>query len=1102
MTSFSAQLEELRSRAQDTLSTGGSAQDVKPIVQAMASVPLPLCAKYCHIRAESMVKENSTGNTREESFTSLQKLFTALSILEKYGLNLTSSNKPRYWRSVKHNNPVFKATVDSVKGGREVLCLYGYSNQQPDGLCFPDDVMDPDVEGVAAVTLEIMTLRMEIDMFIKGSHPRPEIFENILPSLKELEGDSELVSDAQVIPKSGGVPEVEAQPLSSSIPLKQAPSPETTPTTPAPKAETGKCKMCGGSPFLLCATCGIFCESCDLVYHRHPDRASHTRERLQPPVLDNCTICGIFPVFAHCPTCVQRLCGECDKLYHSHPERRGHDRITVTPARVQRTTRPSVSSWECSYCTTVNGVQAVLCETCDRPRLAGTTPPVPEESLQLSTVAEWQCKSCTVMNAGLSVLCEVCERPRLATRPPATPVRPAPTTPSLLQDSGTQWTCQVCTFANSIPAGACEMCSSPRADYTPKPPAPGSQRSEKPFMKTPVPAVENPDVKRQRLMKEEGLKLIQQIREAEKKGVTPEEVYAALQISKGSNVKPCDWLNSELPHLLDEICAMAASVQLSPKTASNTDAGGVRLQDAAIPRSGVQVSRAEAKQAWLATGGDIEKAVVQVLRDRKSKLQELFSLGFREAEKCEEALRLSGGEVRGALSILQRPQLEAFHKRVWSDQPEPGIDIHDPDRQRLCRRLLALYDLPSWGRCELALSLLQEPDAQYSLEDVVQAVRESHDRDFIRRVLAKECPCCLCVFPHSKMQSLTSCQCSVCCGCFQQHFTIAIRDKHIRDMVCPACGGPDINDPDYLNSYFSTLDIQLRDCLEPEVYDLFHKKLTEHALIKDPKFLWCCHCSFGFIYDGDQLKVTCLQCQKSFCAKCKKPWESQHAGLSCEQFQAWKRENDPEYQKQGLAGYLRDNGITCPNCRFQYALTKGGCMHFTCSQCRYQFCSGCNNPFHTTCNQCSVTGLHAHHPRDCLFYLRDWEPKQLQALLQKNGVEFNTEPPHGAQPGQCGVMEQKDEGGQQVDQPCGIQCQAGQAGLCEKHYKEYLVSLINGHSLDPALLFDLNNLVIACRRYQVDSRRLDTEDETTYSARLLKKLMDEVLLGDKVPRKK
>uniref|UniRef100_A0A4W5JMS5 RING-type domain-containing protein n=1 Tax=Hucho hucho TaxID=62062 RepID=A0A4W5JMS5_9TELE len=213
---------------------------------------------------------------------------------------------------------------------------------------------------------------------------------------------------------------------------------------------------------------------------------------------------------------------------------------------------------------------------------------------------------------------------------------------------------------------------------------------------------------------------------------------------------------------------------------------------------------------------------------------------------------------------------------------------------------------------------------------------------------------------QSKMQSLTSCQCSVCCGCFQQHFTIAVRDKHIRDMVCPVCWEPDINDPEHLNSYFSTLDnqvvhhtennltqnlpqilslkreetaseaqfsgfqrllslqnagvsvfsgcvvlsimivtpviifpthththtprAQLRECLEPEVYDLFHKKLTEQALIKDPKFLWCSHCSYGFIYDGDQLKVTCFQCRNSFCAQCKKPWESQHGGLSCEHF--------------------------------------------------------------------------------------------------------------------------------------------------------------------------------------------------------------------------
>lgn len=30
-------------------------------------------------------------------------------------------------------------------------------------------------------------------------------------------------------------------------------------------------------------------------------------------------------------------------------------------------------------------------------------------------------------------------------------------------------------------------------------------------------------------------------------------------------------------------------------------------------------------------------------------------------------------------------------------------------------------------------------------------------------------------------------------------------------------------------------------------------------------------CTSGFINEGDQLKVTCLSCHKSFCAQCKKP---------------------------------------------------------------------------------------------------------------------------------------------------------------------------------------------------------------------------------------
>ncbi|CAN9506077.1 unnamed protein product [Ophioblennius macclurei] len=1152
----SAQMDEVRRKARSLLTSSGSAQDVKAEVQTMAAFPLPPSEKYCHLPAEGMLKENTAGLSEQEVRESLSRLIKALSILEKYGCNLTSPTRPRYWRSVKHNNPVFRTTVDAVKGGRRVLYLYGYTNQQFDGLSFPDDVTEPNTEKVAAVTLEVMTLRTEVDMLLKETHPHQQFFKDIIPSLIP----QMLVSDAVVIPpvekplqqqqqqedKPQGSPPLTKPPVLPKPPTAVTQtfalrtslhaSPPDPPEATAATAAAAACNLCGGASSLLCPSCNnqLFCDACDDLFHRHPSRANHKRDKLQKSKQETCSICGISAVHAQCSTCVQRLCVNCDRLFHSHPDRKGHNRTEITPAK---TSSPSLSPWTCSHCTTVNEMRAVLCVTCERPRLATAASPALDASASLPTSpnSEWQCKSCTVVNQGSSILCEVCERPRLATRPPVTPT--AASSPGSLPASGGKWTCQFCTYLNTKPSAVCEMCNLPCKESAggsaprslQQTPIGGKTQARPDARPQPQPKPRlNLDVKRQNTMKQDGLTLIQQIREAEKRGVSPEEVYAALCMCGGSNVNPCDWLTSELPHLLDEICAMAASVQLSYKrgnagTPLQTERDEVTDDDEEEGEEeaeedeeegrrgglngageGVKLSRAEAKVAWLAAGGDTDRAVKQLLRDRQTKMRELHSLGFRDVARCEEALRQSGGEVRGALSLLQRPLLESFHQRIWTEQPEPPIDPKNPDKQRMCRRLLALYDLPSWGRCELVLSLLQEQGVSYSLEDVVQAVKESHDKDFIRRLLNNECPCCLSIFPRSKMQSLTSCQCSVCHECFRLHFTIAVRDKHIRDMVCPSCSEPDINDPEQLDSYFSTLDIQLRDCLEHDVYELFHKKLTEHTLKKDPKFLWCYHCTFGFINDGDQLKVTCPSCHKSFCAQCKKPWEPQHQDVTCEQFQQWKRDNDPEYQKQGLAGYLRDNGITCPHCRFQYALTKGGCMHFTCTSCRYQFCSGCNNPYHkTNCRaiRCEYPGLHAHHPRDCLFYLRDWEPARLQELLQKSGVEFNTDPSNDAATDACGVMELKDEGNQQVDSPCGIQTQPGQAGLCEKHYKEYLVSLINTHSLDPAQLYDAKELEVACNRYQVDTARGDGEDDHAHNARLLKKLM-EVPLGEKVPRNK
>ena len=51
-----------------------------------------------------------------------------------------------------------------------------------------------------------------------------------------------------------------------------------------------------------------------------------------------------------------------------------------------------------------------------------------------------------------------------------------------------------------------------------------------------------------------------------------------------------------------------------------SDGGPPGTLGSGAPGEGIQLSRAEAKQAWLAAGGDTEKAVRQLLRDRQAKV--------------------------------------------------------------------------------------------------------------------------------------------------------------------------------------------------------------------------------------------------------------------------------------------------------------------------------------------------------------------------------------------------------------------------------------------------------------------------------------------------
>ncbi|KAM8793636.1 E3 ubiquitin-protein ligase RNF31 [Eudromia elegans] len=266
--------------------------------------------------------------------------------------------------------------------------------------------------------------------------------------------------------------------------------------------------------------------------------------------------------------------------------------------------------------------------------------------------------------------------------------------------------------------------------------------------------------------------------------------------------------------------------------------------------------------------------------------------------------------------------------------------------------------------------------------------------------------------------------------------------------------------------HFSTLDTQLRAVLDPPTYELFCRKLTERELLRDPAFRWCPHCSFGFIFEGAQGPAQCPQCGRSCCPQCLQPG--------------------------------------CPACGASFALARGGCLHFRCPRCQQEFCGGCARPFHPP-GACGRGGcrlrpsLHCHHPRDCLFHLRDWDPPRLQRLLQENGVAFETEPPPGLEPapgGGCPVPEQKEGPWGLRDEPCGRAAPPGHGGLCLTHYTEYLVRLANGRRLDPAPLYSGAELRAAAERHleRPPPPRGPGEEPGAYRERLLRCLMEEAPL--------
>nr|XP_046264163.1 E3 ubiquitin-protein ligase RNF31 isoform X2 [Scatophagus argus] len=425
-----------------------------------------------------------------------------------------------------------------------------------------------------------------------------------------------------------------------------------------------------------------------------------------------------------------------------------------------------------------------------------------------------------------------------------------------------------------------------------------------------------------------------------------------------------------------------------------------------------------------------------------------------------------------------RPQRDLCTERLQS-QATAGVD-----------HIKMATRLPP-DRAPIFLSLMSMEGRSFIASDVMEAVQLNKDFPSALKFLTHSCPIC------QEQVSFTK-------TCFKTFFSSAIKEKSIDQLVCPQCGRPEIRGQRGMEEsmdYFNLLDTQIRHFLPLQIHELFQRKLRDRALQEMPNFRWCAHCSFGMLHEADRLRMDCPSCKKSTCCQCRSPWSPQHQGVSCQEFRRWQQQNQPDHQDTTL---LSGNSIECPNCQFVFSLSKGGCLHFTCTQCQHQFCGGCSQPFSpgSACDfsaDCGAKGLHAHHPRDCIYHLRDWSVARLHLLLQYYRLSPTwLEPASDSSPDTgktyCLVLELKDDCSR-LEEPCGRPAQPEYGGYCQVHYKERLVELINRCCGDPAVLFSPAEMKTELQRWNiaVPTRKPD-EPEVLYAHRLRMTLTNSVPL--------
>uniref|UniRef100_A0A1B0FDE2 Uncharacterized protein n=1 Tax=Glossina morsitans morsitans TaxID=37546 RepID=A0A1B0FDE2_GLOMM len=219
--------------------------------------------------------------------------------------------------------------------------------------------------------------------------------------------------------------------------------------------------------------------------------------------------------------------------------------------------------------------------------------------------------------------------------------------------------------------------------------------------------------------------------------------------------------------------------------------------------------------------------------------------------------------------------LEIRQRKLSVPVFRPYPNVQQPEEiktEELIKKFVEEQLVSNLAEAQIAAALIS---MKFKQDVSIWAAKECSDLDHAIGLLRQECELCSGIFALNEIVSMLKCTHKCCKGCAKKYFTVQITERSINDCNCPFCKLPELHkqseqDEDEILEYFSNLDIFLKNIVEAEVHELFHRKLRDRTLLKDPNFKWCIQCSSGFFARPKQKRLICPDCGSVTCAQCRK----------------------------------------------------------------------------------------------------------------------------------------------------------------------------------------------------------------------------------------